>query len=320
MKISVVLTTYNGEKFLNHLLESVYSQSIAIDEVLIFDDCSTDSTVYLIKNFISNKKLNDKWRVVVNEENKGYEKNFFDAISKAIGDIIFFCDQDDVWKKNKVEICRDLFLEKADINLLCTNNDFLIQNTDKTRKNPCIVSKMSQQGEINHIQFSQKNFKLGRPGCDMAVRRIFFSEISKYWIAGWAQDEFVWKFGFVTDSIYIINIIGITRRIHDENTAHKEGVNKYRNRKGRVKHLESNINEFNSLIKFCRINKIEERRVKIIEKNIEYLRLRIKFIETRNPIVFLILFVKYFRFYSRKMGFVLDFMVTYLGESICKKF
>ena len=52
MKISVVLSSYNGEKYIEEQLNSLYFQILKPDEILIIDDCSTDNTVNIIENFI----------------------------------------------------------------------------------------------------------------------------------------------------------------------------------------------------------------------------------------------------------------------------
>lgn len=52
-KISVVLTTYNGQKYLYEQMESLRKQTLKIDEVLILDDCSTDQTSELIRSYLA---------------------------------------------------------------------------------------------------------------------------------------------------------------------------------------------------------------------------------------------------------------------------
>ena len=103
MSISVLMCTYNGEKYIEEQLISIYEQTYKPDEVLIFDDCSTDSTVYIIRSFIKKYNLEKSWILEINEKNKGYVKNFKNGINKVKGDFIFFSDQDDVWNKNKIQ-------------------------------------------------------------------------------------------------------------------------------------------------------------------------------------------------------------------------
>lgn len=99
MKISVCLATYNGEKYIKEQLYSILPQLNTSDEIIISDDNSTDTTLEVIK-----KIIDPRIKVFINKGVKGYSKNFENAINNAQGDILFVCDQDDVWMPNKVEI------------------------------------------------------------------------------------------------------------------------------------------------------------------------------------------------------------------------
>ena len=65
---SVVMTTYNGEQFVYDQLYSLFKQTRKIEEVLIFDDGSTDNTVSIIETFINKNGLSN-WKVFINKEN-----------------------------------------------------------------------------------------------------------------------------------------------------------------------------------------------------------------------------------------------------------
>jgi len=102
MNISIVLCTYNGEKYLTEQLDSLRAQTLPPDEVLICDDASTDGSAALAARYIRAHGL-ARWRLSVNEANKGYRRNFRDTAASARGDWIAFCDQDDVWLPDKLE-------------------------------------------------------------------------------------------------------------------------------------------------------------------------------------------------------------------------
>ena len=53
MKISIAMATYNGEKYLLEQLQSIINQTYEINEIIIIDDCSTDKTVHIAENFLS---------------------------------------------------------------------------------------------------------------------------------------------------------------------------------------------------------------------------------------------------------------------------
>jgi glycosyltransferase involved in cell wall biosynthesis len=97
--ISVCIATYNGEKYIKEQLDSILPQLGIDDEIIISDDDSKDKTLEVIRNF-----EDVRIKIFMNEKENGYSKNFENAINKASGDIIFICDQDDVWMDNKVEV------------------------------------------------------------------------------------------------------------------------------------------------------------------------------------------------------------------------
>ncbi|WP_462410959.1 glycosyltransferase family 2 protein [Neobacillus sp. Marseille-QA0830] len=106
--LSVCMATYNGEQFVKRQLETVLKQLNPADEVIVVDDCSNDNTVKIIKEAYGNRV-----QVVVNESNSGAIKSFEKAISLAKGDILFLCDQDDVWEDNKVSEVMKAFDEQG---------------------------------------------------------------------------------------------------------------------------------------------------------------------------------------------------------------
>ena len=80
LKTSVVIATYNGEKFIEEQLDSILNQSYIPDEIIIFDDGSSDNTVNVINDYINKKNIGNICKLVKNEINKGYAKNFFDGM------------------------------------------------------------------------------------------------------------------------------------------------------------------------------------------------------------------------------------------------
>jgi glycosyltransferase involved in cell wall biosynthesis len=109
--LSVCLATYNGEDFVVRQLQSVLKQLNDSDQVVVVDDCSKDQTVSLIK-----ETFGDRVEVYVNASNSGPVKSFEKAISLAKGDIVFLCDQDDVWEEGKVErVVNAFYNQDADL-------------------------------------------------------------------------------------------------------------------------------------------------------------------------------------------------------------
>lgn len=119
MEYSIALCTYNGEDFLEEQLLSIEKQFPLPAEVILFDDCSTDNTINIINKFINNGNL--KIRLTQNDCNIGFFKNFQKAIEACTSEIIFLCDQDDIWHPNKSNEFIKKFEKQPNTNVLFSN-------------------------------------------------------------------------------------------------------------------------------------------------------------------------------------------------------
>lgn len=118
--VSIIIATYNGEKYLLEQLNSIVIQTYQNIEIIICDDASTDGTKNIIKEFAAN---NNNVSFCINEKNKGVNKNFENAFQKANGDFIAIADQDDIWLPEKI----------ATQMLLFTNNEIVLTHSTSVR-------------------------------------------------------------------------------------------------------------------------------------------------------------------------------------------
>ncbi|NMC98474.1 MAG: glycosyltransferase family 2 protein [Bacteroidales bacterium] len=126
LKISVAITTYNGEKFIKEQLESILKQKRKPDEIIVCDDCSTDLTLDIVKNTLKNSDI--YYKIIKNPNNLGFVKNFEKAISLCKGDIIFISDQDDFWLNEKIEKTEKIFLNDNNCMLVFSNMEIVNEN------------------------------------------------------------------------------------------------------------------------------------------------------------------------------------------------
>lgn len=166
MKISVCIATYNGENFIKRQLDSIIKQLKQDDEIIMVDDGSKDQTVQVVKDTYGNRI-----QVYVNEKNLGAIKSFEKAISLARGDILFLCDQDDVWEDNKVETVLNAFEDQhADLVV----HDAYVVDGDFNILNP-------SWNDYNHNNINQGIFgnilKNAYTGAFMAFKRDIVSDI-----------------------------------------------------------------------------------------------------------------------------------------------
>lgn len=96
--VSIVMPSYNSEKYIKDSIESVLNQTYSNWELLIVDDCSTDKTVEIIKSF-----KDERIRLFQNPTNSGAAISRNWALREAKGKWIAFLDSDDIWLPNKLE-------------------------------------------------------------------------------------------------------------------------------------------------------------------------------------------------------------------------
>lgn len=154
--ISVCIASFNGAAFIEEQILSVLGQLSEGDEVVIADDGSTDGTVAKV-NAIGDKRI--RW--VGDGKNRGVIKNFEQCLAAARGNIIFLCDQDDIWLPDKVGQCV-LALQKH----LLVVTDCIVVDESLAELSPSFFSlRNSGKGVLRNLW---KNSYLG---CCMAFRR-----------------------------------------------------------------------------------------------------------------------------------------------------
>lgn len=99
--VSVIIPVYNTANYIRECLRSVFNQTISAIEIICIDDCSTDESYSIVKEFAEQDK---RIRLFRNENNRGLSVTRNVAISNAKGKYIFFLDSDDLIRKDTLEI------------------------------------------------------------------------------------------------------------------------------------------------------------------------------------------------------------------------
>src|ERR1041385_2324822 len=105
------MCTYNGAEFLTAQWESILAQSRKPDEVVVCDDGSSDGTRSLLEQLAQQSSVPVTLRF--NEQNLGSVKNFEQAIRLCTGEIIALSDQDDVWRRDKLQLIEQAFSKQS---------------------------------------------------------------------------------------------------------------------------------------------------------------------------------------------------------------
>lgn len=171
-KVAVLLSTYNGEMFLEQLLDSIIHQSYNNYVIYIRDDGSTDRT----KEIINRYKLNNEKKILIMEDelgNIGFTNSFIKLVEFADADYYFFCDQDDIWHVNKISVLTKKIKEAErlyqNIPILTASDLEVIDKSNRLLYHSFLKLSKFNMNYINYVKF--RNFF---PGCCMC-----FNQLSK---------------------------------------------------------------------------------------------------------------------------------------------
>jgi len=206
------MSVYNGERFLGEQLESVARQTRVPDEVVIVDDCSSDKTAEVVASFMDRLPI----RYYLNETNLGFKKGFRKAIGLCEGDLIFLCDQDDVWVETKIEQMAQAMVANQNIHLLCCNYECLLQEG----ASPMVLPDSERNdGKILPIRKSLNLLDGYRPGCCFCFDRYLRDRYLQIEDDEVYHDFALWLLALVKDSAYVCHRQLIKWRRHAANAS-----------------------------------------------------------------------------------------------------
>ena len=138
--VTIIIPSYNKKKYITKCINSVVNQTYLDWKLIIIDDCSTDGTQEILKEFLNNKKI----EILFLKKNKGpsFCRNI--GIRKSNSRYIAFLDSDDFWESNKLEDQLN-FMEKNNIQL--SFSDYF------TFRGKQVIQRTNIKSELNYSDF-----------------------------------------------------------------------------------------------------------------------------------------------------------------------
>lgn len=232
--ISVALATYNGEKYVEEQLQSILNQTRNVDEIIVVDDYSQDNTVEIVKQVLSLASCNVK--IVQNEQNLGYKKNFHKAVSFCRGDFVFLCDQDDYWHQDKVS--RMMQILENDEKMLCLASSFSlidgkgypkVEEENPLFSNHNLYRVPVKKGSLVQVPFDEMLIQNGFQGCALCIKREIVDLFVNHFTDELFHDWLINLYASMKNGLYFLNEELFDYRIHEKNTigiVEDEGLNK----------------------------------------------------------------------------------------------
>lgn len=194
LSTSIVLCTCNGARFLEAQWDSLLVQARLPDEIIVRDDASGDGTWALLDGLSARAEDQGiRVRLIRNERNLGYVANFEAALKDASGEVLFLCDQDDVWHPEKLATLTDAFERRAGLLLVCTDARRIDEGGTSLRRSLFEVLKVSR-AELRRIHAGEGFRVLLRrslaTGATVALRRTLLGAALPF-PDGWVHDEWL---------------------------------------------------------------------------------------------------------------------------------
>jgi hypothetical protein len=151
-RISVAMATYNGEQYIQEQLDSIACQDLLPLELVVTDDGSSDATLKIVETFARSAPF--EVRVFQNETRLGYADNFLKAASLCRGDLIAFCDQDDIWMERKLSGCAKFFRDRGTMLVAHSARVLLDSGLHGNRCPEYRVTRLWEPGSIDPFAFA----------------------------------------------------------------------------------------------------------------------------------------------------------------------
>lgn len=238
--VSILLAVYKpNEKWLIEQLISLNEQSYKNLNLFVYDDCPEyPVNENLFKNYISNFN----YKIIRGKINRGSNKAFEELTKIADGEFFAYCDQDDIWEKDKISLMMNEFTEN--VTLVCCDLCIIDENSNKTHDSICDIRKriVYKSGEGLAKNLLMTNFVTG---CAMIVRQ----NIAKYavpFINELVHDQWIAVISAIKGEIISLDKSLVRYRQHSCN---QTGILKdvYNKETYYVKRIDDFISRFNTL-------------------------------------------------------------------------
>lgn len=230
-KLSVVLCTFEGERWLAPMLRSLLEQTRPPDELIVQDDGSTDETVALLEAFA--RRAPFAVSLEINRRRLGPTRNFEQALRRSSGALVALADQDDRWDPGKLQRAGELLDEDPTASLLLSDADLIDAEGRPIRAAPWpwasgTRSLWQARGQARHLRAHPivAPAALGRQpictGCTMVVRRraldlaLPFPDVLDDPAAPMGHDRWIALVASTVGTVIAIDERPVAYRVHDD--------------------------------------------------------------------------------------------------------
>lgn len=213
MKITYIVISYNQEDYILETLNGILSQTVLPDEVIIADDGSTDKTPLLIRSFVNENLLQEKWKLILSHKNEGITCNLKKAIKASTGDILLLNAGDDISLPNRSQHAIKLFEQHPNLYIITGS-----------------ITKINAQGKIiGNISYDDvlyndviTTIKNGMPKVfpvGQAIRKTLFDRFGDLPTSVPNEDDQITFWGLISGGIFCSSEMIMKYRVHSKSAS-----------------------------------------------------------------------------------------------------
>lgn len=190
-RLSVAMCTYNGSRYVGAQIDSILQQTVPVDELIVSDDGSSDGTIDIIRGKFQGRE--SPKLIVLQGERLGITRNFERALAACNGDVLFLCDQDDLWLPNKVEVVVRFFAHYPEVMLTFSDarlvnevaHDLGTSQFEMVRLSKRLIRSLTGSSPLPALL--RRNVVTG---ATVAFRRDLLT-FARPFVSGWLHDEWL---------------------------------------------------------------------------------------------------------------------------------
>lgn len=222
--VSICVITYNSSETVIETLESIYNQTYRNIELIVSDDCSSDNTVEIVKDWLDEKRIRfQNAEIITVEKNTGVTGNVNRAVKKANGKYVKDIAGDDILLNDYTEKCVSYLEKNPEIDVLFTDVKFFSTDNSKVHKNSIIDYDFFKKNAKE--QFSQI-IKTGLP-CIPTPSSIYTKKILEkldYFdenISMWEDGPIYFKLAKNNVKLYFLDTVGVLNRVRKDSLSNE---------------------------------------------------------------------------------------------------
>jgi len=276
--VSIAVCTYNGERFLQAQLDSLLAQTHRPQQIVIRDDVSSDGTLALLQAFVPRAEAAGiAVDLQVNPQNVGYRRNFDGALRACTGEIIFLCDQDDVWHADKLARFCAVFAARPA--LLALHCDAQLIDAAGQPLPGALFDALHYTAAERERMHAGDGFRLMlkrnlMTGAAMAFRRQVLADALPLPATGWVHDAWIGTLAAMRGQIDSLPDALIGYRLHGGNQLGLGGNDTAPRSVRRLRQLQTEKEQCDTLLQRTRPLHLPSQMIELIERKHRHVSMR----------------------------------------------